>query len=501
MLSKKTDNLLSELNNISKYDYINEAFDINTIASRLNSLKDSLLSSNLFTNNKFRPEELELIKKARMASVDESIRVVTYPNIHYDQKYKINASVIIDFVLKKINDHAKSNSKPFNVTETVQEGISFALKYLIGKTSSRYLTLGDFKNEYQLYAFGSYRKVEMYPKIFTLITLVNRSPSTISFIENNLMRQQINNINTYAKKIENDFVKLLQNKPDLKYILSSYMDCIERSIRALVNMYKIIRNTFIELQKEYFNVFRQIVRIDESRTIRLYNESSMITNDYIKFLNENILNIESLNENTITDKYEFEIDLNNEIKNTFNMMLNKKTDISSKIKNDVFKSLELVSKIDPYKEYELNIPNTLIDIPNINIKKYIDSLNDITNSCENINELVLKSSEIIFNDNIKFSNINKLRKYMSKLILGETGLKTFNFDILVKNILVFINCITYIENNYYNKINEYLKLRNEKNINFIKNIIIGYMSIIDTIYFNILSLIQYFINIILIIIN
>ena len=492
-MSKETDKLFTQLNNMSNLDSLNEAFDLNSIAVRLNNLKGQLLTSAGLRNSTLSTSDMELMRRARMAVVDSSVRVVTYPNIHAEQNYKIiNASVIVDFVMRRINQHAKSNSNAhFDATATVQEGISFTLKYLTGKTPSRYLTIDEFKREYQLHAFGSFRKVQLYPKVLRLSTLAQRNPLIVSYIENNLLYQQINSLNSYAKRIENDFLKLLKNDENLKYTLNSYMSCIERSIRALINMYKIIRNTFVELQREYFNVFRQIISMDNMRSGNIYGECCSITNDYIKILNENIENIKSLNESTDSEAIN-DIKLN--IKNKFNDMIDKKSDISNKIKSDIFKNLDKVSKINPSEEYSLPIPDGLLnDMSNINIIKYIDSIEYIIYSTDNLLDLVNKSSNVLFGSSIE-SDINSFRKTIMDNIIGKIDLKNINFDKLTENVLNLIKYIDYIDNNYYQKIYNYTN--NKKDINFTKNIIIGSMCIVDTIYFNILSLIQYFINII-----
>lgn len=496
-MSKKTDELLAQLNNMSNYNYMNEAFDINSIATRLNNLKNRLLTANGLRNSVLSQSDLDLIREARMANMDASVRVVTYPNIHSEQHYKINASIIFDFIMKRISEHAKiysnDNTKYFDATAVVQEGISYTLKYLTGKTPSKYITINDFKREYQLCAFGSFRKVQLYPNVSKLSILAQRNPMIVSFIENNLLYQQINNLNVYAKKIENDFLKLLKNNDSLKYVLNSYMSCIERSIRALVNMYKIIRNTFIELQREYFNVFRQIVNMSDIQSGRIYGECCHITNDYIKTLNENISIIESLNESSDNDIiYDAKCDIYDNLKNRFNEMAKKKFDISNEIKNDIFKNLDKVSKIDPSEQYSLIIPDGLFNgVDNINIKKYIDSIEYIIYSTDNLSDLVNKSSNVLFGNSTS-NDINELRKTITNSIIGNINLKNINFDKLTENALKLIDYIEYIYNNYYQKINNYIN--NKKNIDFIKNIIIGNICIVDSIYFNILSLMQYFIN-------
>lgn len=496
-MSKKTDELLTELNNISNYNYMNEAFDIESIGDRLNNLKNYLLTSNGLRNATLSKDDLNLIKRARMTTIDGSIRVVTYPNIHSEQNYKINASVIFDFVMKRISEHAKtySNStspKYFDATAVVHEGISYTLKYLTGKTPSKYITIDDFKREYQFTAFGSFRKVQLYPNIPRLSILAQRNPLIISFIENNLLYQQINSINTYSKKIENDFIKLLKNNNDLKYVLNSYMSCIERSIRALVNMYKIIRNTFIELQKEYFSVFKQIVKMDDMRSGRIYGECCTIMNDSIKTLNENISKIEQMNEssNMINNNY---IDKN--LCDKLNDMIKQKNEISFNIKNEIFKNLDLIAKINPLDNYVLLIPDGLAknNIDKLNIKKYIDSIEYLLYSTDNIYDLVNKSSNILFSTCEK--DINNFRKNITNFIIGNIDLKNINFDTLTKNVLNLIDYIDYIDNNYYKKINDNLNnIISQKSINFIKNILIGNMCIVDSIYYNILELLVYFIK-------
>lgn len=493
-MSKETDKLFIQLNDMSNSNFLNEAFDLDSIAVRLNNLKGQLLTSSGLRNATLSTSDMELMRKARMAVVDSSVRVVTYPNIHAEQNYKINASVIIDFVMRRISEHAKINSdKHFDATATVQEGISFTLKYLTGKTPSRYLTIDQFKREYQLYTFGSFRKVQLYPKVLRLSTLAQRGPLIISFIENNLLYQQINSLNSYAKRIENDFLKLLKNNENLKYALNAYMSCIERSIRALINMYKIIRNTFVELQREYFNIFKQIINMNNIRSGSIYGECCTISNDYIKILNESIENMKSLNESIDSEIInDTKSDMYNNIKNKFNEMIDKKSNISSEIKNHIFKNLDRVSKIDPYEEYSLIIPDGLLrDMSNINIKKYIDSIEYIIYSTDNLSDLVNKSSNVLFG-NSDINDINNLRKTITDSIIGNIDLKKVNFDKLTENVLKLIDYTEYIDNGFYQKINNYIN--NKKNIDFIKNIIIGSICIVDSIYFNILSMIQYFIN-------
>lgn len=486
----KTDELLAQLNECSKYNGLNESIDRYEVGDRFLRLKKDLLSSVGLTNAVLDDNKLSIIREVRSVPINPSLRVVTYPNIHFDKKYNIEGLVLFEFVLKKINEHANSNNRlSFNTTDVVQEAISYTLKYLIGKTPSKQITIDEFKREYQLYAFGSYKKIQLRPKVIRLISLANNSPYIISYIDNNLIYRQINNLTEYSKKVEKDFDKLLKNDPNLKYTLNSYMGCIERSIRALVNIYKIIRNTFIELQNEYFSIFRQIIRVNKVK-FGAYKECCDETNNYIKSLNENIENFENSSDIHI----DFE---SNAMGIEFIKMIQKRIDQSDEIINSTYGSLGLVSKLDCSNKYTLNVPNGLYNINSLNIKDYINSINKLLNDCKDLSELSIKSSNILCNK-IVFNDINDLRIYLLNNIYTDKTNINIELDLLINNIINLLSLANYIKNNFYLKLlNTSFSMIDDLNkYNYFKNIMIGVLSIVDTIYFNVLNNFKWFIDLI-----
>lgn len=485
----RVDELLSQLNECTKYDPMNETFDIGTISDRMNTLKGKLLTSVGLTNATLDEERMKMLKEVKLIPIDNSFRVVTYPNIHFEKKYNIDASVLFSFVMKKIDEHAnKNDGSYFDKTGTIQEAIAYTLKYLTGHTPSKTLTTDDFKKEYQIYAFGSYKKIQTYPKVNTLAILAQRNPYIVSYIDNRLLYRQINNLTDYSKKIENDFSKLLRNNHDLKYILSSYMDCIERSIRALVNIYKIIRNTFIELQNEYFNIFRQIIRIDQANRGRIFNDCCIETNKYMKSLNESIEDFETsgnYNNESIPKTMGIE----------FISMIQNKIEISRKIRTSANNKLGLLSKSDVSEDLTLTTYDGLFKPISLNVKKYIDSIDNLILSSSDISDLTSKSSLILYDKEID-GDINKLRLNINNDIKGNMKTQNVSLDNILSIIMNLLSLCEYIDNNYYQKIISKISFDSETNdlekCNYIKNIIIASMSIVDTIYFNIIDHLRYF---------
>lgn len=484
----RVDELLSQLNECSKFDPLNESFDIGTISDRMNTLKAKLLTSVGLINATLDEERINMIKEVKLIPVDQSFRIVTYPNIHFEKKYNIDASVLFSFVMKKINEHAnKNDGSYFDKTRTIQEAIAYTLKYLTGHTPSKTLTVDDFRKEYQLYTFGSFKKIQMYPKVNTLAILAQRNPYIVSYIDNRLLFRQINNLNDYSRKIETDFSKLLKSNPDLKYILSSYMDCIERSIRALVNIYKIIRNTFIELQNEYFIIFKQIIRIDQANKGRVFNDCCIETNKYMKSLNESIENFENsgnYNNESISKTMGIE----------FISMIQNKIEISRKIRKSAYNKLGLLSKSDFSEDLSLTTYDGLFKPISLNVKKYIDSIDNLISSSD-ISDLVSKSSLILYDKEIN-GDINKLRLNINNDIKGDMKTQNVSLDNILSIIMNLLSLCEYIDNNYYQKIISKISFDSETNdlekCNYIKNIIIASMSIMDTIYFNIIDHLRYF---------
>ena len=465
-MSTKVDKLLSELQEVSKYNPINESFDISSISSRLNNLKNSLLVNIGLGSYVLSEEKQKLLQEVGTISIDPSFRVVTYPNIHFEKKYKIDASIIFNYVLKRINENANSGGDNFDATAVVEEGISYTLKNLIGKTPAKRINLDDFKREYQLYAFGSYRKILVTPKVIPLTMLAKKTPITISYIENALLYKQIKNLNDYSKKIESDFLRLLKNNPSLKDILNSYMSCIERSIRALVNIYKIIRLTLVELENEYFSIFRAIKRIHEIQYGN-YNESFSEINNIVN----NEKRVITLNEAVSINQIDID-KMINEIKHSFNIMkINKRAKVYTFLYDVLPKCMGSLTQLD--KDMSLNIPLSKYVVNSIDVNKlyynikqlikislnivdpdkfYNISKNDINFEAK-INNLSYSLSyynKIIFNSNQPFSNINDfLRKLSSNLNEIEDNVTV---DTLLENILVIRDIIELLFTEYYIKI-------------------------------------------------
>lgn len=476
-MMSKTDELLSQLKKQSKYNPLNEGFDLDSIFDKLNTLKDSLINASTMSNMKLNKSDLNILKQIRSLNIDPTLMVFTYPNIHNEKKFKINANILFDFVMKKISTHANSNRNiSFDATAVVEEAISFTLKYLTGYTPSRRITIDEFKQNYKLYAFGSYTKMEIYPKVNVLLTLAYKTPITISYIDNHLLFKQINNLNNYSKKIKDDFIRLLKNNPDLEDVLSSYMSCIERSIRALINIYKIIRSVFIELQREYFLIFRQLIRLNNFNS-SVYNECCNETHRFIKQFN----NTKSLNENTNLNI------LNNSLNTMgieFMTMIKNKISIFENIKDSIYKNIGLISKLESNLELEIKIPKNSIDNYKIlNIENYFNSIDKLFKY--DTSEFISKSSSILLNKNINDFNI--LIKDIKNIIIDNTIIVKINIDNLTNIILNHLNILNYIYN-LYNNINLYDNINNKIILNII----------IDSIFFNILENLQNIINFILI---
>ena len=497
----RIDDLLIQLNNESKYNPLNESFDFDSIYKRFLSLREQLLASNGLTNTSLSEDQLALIDEVKHININDSFRVVTYPNIHHEKKYKIDASIIFNFVMRQIDENASSGGENFNATDVVQQAISYTLKYLIGSTPAKYITIDEFKKEYQTYVFGSYKKVQVKPRIIPLTILADRNPIIISYIDNKLLVGQINRLTDYSKKVDADFKRLLRNDESLKYILNSYMSCIERSIRALVNIYKIIRNTFIELQHEYFNIFNQIKRINNIN--RVYIESCIKTNNYLHTLNEAINKFDTLNESvTEEDGNVLEYDINN-LWDEFMNIIQDKLSTSRNIRDTLYKHIYLVSKFYGDKTYNIFIHKGLYSIDDLliaKIKSFINNISIENSDNLNINEVSKKLSNMFYSDK-EIDDINILRRSIRNDIIGDYSNYEVNIDQLSNNVLKLLATLTYINDYYYKTVFENNKNiitnKYKESIYYIRNILIGTTIIVDSIYFSILDLLQEFITILL----
>lgn len=478
-----------------------------------------------------------LVDEVKKIRVTYEHRLSSYPNIHNQKKYEIDAGCNVAFVLEAISHHIENPDKTFDPKRINEEAIAKTFHKLTGVTyNDKTMSTDEFRYEYRSVAFGGFRKVMILPNVLLLTRLFEASPYIVSHIDNSLILSHINNLKRYYKTVEDKFNNIAKKDPNMTVSLNGYLACLETSIRNTLIMYKAIRSTFRELNCEYKNIFHELISIDRDLANSMDESSVLYYNslfDEIGILNETIDNLEqSLNESvTDTTNNPNQSKLSNSITNSksFKSLTDKfieesnincvRRDITINNIKEWYGIISKVSDTDlaivdqPYRIYS-NITNK-IDMSNFistmqtkisfcknqflqlckdderlnSISKY-DILKDILSDISLLNDFDLSGKKDI---------ISEITDKASKKIHGEISVKTIDtleymFDNII-NIPEYLKTINqhlkeisemirgFINENIQSNKIEKTKLVNEKII----SAYIAYSSIISCIFYELLK--------------
>lgn len=361
MYNTKIDNLLNELSETTsrcdELTVLSESMDsdnLGIIQKRLFSLQNTLLDCMATHNPMYMtPDTIELIKKVRNIQVTEEHKVMTYRNIHNEKKYEVQAGVMINYVLNKL-DYNFTNNIEFEQKDLLEEAVAYTYKKLTGETIGRSLEIGLFREKYRLYALGGSQRVSIYPNINTLIKLATNSPYIINYIDDRLIYRHVRSLKNYANELNHRFGNIVRKNPKLKNKLNRYISCIETAIKYITRMYKDIRIVMNELDVEYRRIFREIITIDNSLKTSELNESATF-NPVIFNLNSIYKESDNLVNSILTENAENQ---------------NPKKESLESLKESLFKThksflTDAINKLQLHERMRINIKNDTGLVANI----------------------------------------------------------------------------------------------------------------------------------------
>lgn len=382
----KCDSLISLTESIDK-PYIG------TIQKRLFGLQNILMDSLQNSHPAYMTQDtIELIKKVRTINPTDAHRVLTYPNIHKEKSYDIKAGVMIGYVLNKLDSLLKEG-KDIDSSKILREGVAYSYKKLTGENVGRELDIGEFREKYRLYALGGFNRVQVYPRINTLIKLAIQSPKTLNYIDDHLIYRHIRSLKDYANELNSRFSEIVRRDPKMKNKLNKYISCVESAIKYVNRMYRDIRVVHTELDVEYRRIFREIISIDNSLKSRSLNEVTQL-DPVISNLSIIYEQINKLDDITLTESIENQNEKESLLKSLKESLLEtnryflstniNKLNEREQIRNEIRNSACLVSKLtqdicdnNPVSTYP-NINHLLTaNIQNILTQQMIDRVNDI----------------------------------------------------------------------------------------------------------------------------
>lgn len=298
MNNSNIDKLLESLNDITYQSKEVLQEESTTIVDRILHIQNALSGNIGGTSTvKISANDREMIDKVKKIRLNYEYRILTYPNIHNSNKYDIQAQCNIQYVLDAICEHIDHPDKEFNSKRVNEEAIAKTFHKLTGQTyNDKTMSLDEFREEYQSVAFGGFRKVLVIPNVIQLTRLYERSPFIVSYINNRLISEHINNLNRYYKDVEDKFNKMARNNAEISISLNKYLECLETGIRNTLVLYKAIRSIFLELNAEYKNIFNQLLDIDRDLSSKSLNESMTL------FYNTLFNKIDNLTENINYEK-------------------------------------------------------------------------------------------------------------------------------------------------------------------------------------------------------
>lgn len=340
---------------------------------RILKLQSRLSGNANCSGYKLSENDKHLIEQAKRITATTAHRVYTYPNINRERVYDIHAGCNIDFVMEKIIYHINHPGGDFDSKKINEEAICKTFKKLTKSSyTSKYMPINEFKNNYKSFAFGTFRKKLVTPKPTVIAKLFDKSPTIISYINNKLIFEHINNLKPYYKEIQVEFNKHAKDNPNRHISLNGYMACLDVAMNNTLIMYKAIRQTFYDLNTEYRYVFGELIKID--RELRHLNESIDFSTD------ELFTNIKLLNESINDDLYYEQL------------LTESPTDTSSKLSD---KSKSLLDSV-------------------ISIFKNESALRDV--KANDIKDLITKSGIIAKLDSDKISNIDSVVRLYSNMV-------------------------------------------------------------------------------------
>ena len=447
-----TDELLNKLKKETELTHLNESFDFSNIVSKIGNMASDFVDSMNLSSFSLSNSENELIYNVRHIYIDPSWRIITYPNIHNDNKYKIETSIVFNYVMNKIKQNAKDEELSFNPTDTIEEGISRCLKLITGITPKSRITIDEFKYYYQMRVFGSYTKSLIQPKMYKLLSLAKRTPLIISHIDNNLINNEIRSMDKYKKEIAKDFKQMIKNNPMIEKRCDTYLSCITRAIRVELNIYKIIRNTMIQLHREYMYIFRELMRLNA------INNESISSVPWLNYTLKMYSDICNLNESV--EDYGT---LYNSFTNRFNEFISDKSKDIQNLKNAIGYAAE---QKDGFTKFCLSFPRGLIEFCDVDIDNIKFNEIDPSNANEfisNYNKSILNVSEdrvitykdldIITENSLKI--INKLNTILSRL--SETLPDDKDSTEITKSKLIKFSILTRLFDSYYKLASYFIK--------------------------------------------
>lgn len=500
---------------------------------RVLKLAISLSNSISFSVYKLSEHDKELINKCKKINITSDYRIATYSNIQNQRNYDIHAECNIDFVIESILNHISHPENDFDSKKINNEAIAKTFRKLT-KSGSEYkeMTIDEFKWNYRKIAFGD-KSVTIVPKPDSIAKLFESSSYFISYINNNLISKEIENLNDYYSKVEDKFNDIAKTNPNMSVSLSQYLTCLDSAIRNTLIMYKAIRNTFYELNTEYRYIFEEILSINKQLTKD--NDLNESSNNYLKdvsskisILSESILSgyhknildesilINNSDNSKLSDKskslldeliclYEYDgMDSINEINELKNFI-----GIINRISNDDLSKIDRVYRINSNMLNRLDMSgfisklNNKIDFCKNQFEKLINT--EDTNSinsysiCKDImNDLFFWDNSIPDNDILSIDFQNQLCSKCSNMIFGKSiTIKINNLNSTFDNIVEIPNYLLSINNHLisFSKMIIDLIMKLKQNNNLKTELIITkllgvynlYYSIISCIYFNLLA--------------
>lgn len=273
---------------------INEGVDWNKVYDSFFNLTADLASVPMSAAAipKYQLDELtDYVRKVRKIKVD-NMWIVTYPNIHnFQNTCSLNVTYLYDYVIKEIRDHMAHPEKEFNQDRVNKQAIAKALKQCTGKNPSDTLDLNGFKYHYQMAVYGSFRKVTMIPKVPELTSCALKVPIILKFIDTKLIYRHISMLNKYQSDLIDEFKDLEKKNPEFKKYLTRYTNCVTTAISNTNSIYRIMRNTYLNLDIEYKRIFRYMIAQDELNRQSM-QESAML--ETAQFISSNLKPLKEL---------------------------------------------------------------------------------------------------------------------------------------------------------------------------------------------------------------
>ena len=483
--------LLENFNSVTKdCQVINEGIDVKKIAENISkgiSATGNFIKSGVGLSKSSKDID-QLIKQVSKIRITDSYRVVTYPNIHNNIKYNISAGVMINYVLKQI-DECYEKGIPIDSDKINGEAIAYAFNTVTGKKYGKSMTIDQFNIEYKKSIFGSLTKVQLIPNLSLLVLMAKRYPVILSYIDKKLILKHIRSLNDYSNELSKMVITKINDNPSNEALLNSSLICFQSTIRNLSRIYRCIRQTIQELEYEYKNVFRRIIQINNSLQPSITETAEYINNE-LNNLKTYTNQPYSLNESISFDEYKKDITKHNKSQELKSKVIYLETNMA------MFATQEIPDEFECSKHLINGLNTDIIDSITKASTKLHEYLAMSTDDCD-INTILTN----IIPDNIEFipngiSSINDILKYITNKysisVLGCVNMKS-NIDPVIDNLLISIEICKYISEEYdrtYGRLitliteeSELIKNKNY-NINKLIRVTLYYITIILAIFNN-----------------